>query len=55
MRGDVETISLHMRSLESRERALYAALGRELVDLVEGTGIDDATLSEIRVLMEREA
>ncbi len=55
VRGDVETISLHMRSLESRERALYAALGRELANLVEGTGIDDATLSEIRVLMETEA
>jgi predicted short-subunit dehydrogenase-like oxidoreductase (DUF2520 family) len=55
VRGDVETIGLHMRSLEPRERALYAALGMELADLIEGTGFDNAALSEIRTLMEKEA
>lgn len=54
IRGDVETIGLHMRSLEPRERALYAALGMELADLIEGTGFDSAALSEIRTLMEKE-
>ncbi len=55
IRGDMETIGLHMRSLEPRERALYAALGMELADLIEGTGFDNDTLSEIRTLMENEA
>lgn len=55
VRGDVETIGLHMRSLEPRERALYAALGMELADLIEGTGFDNDVLSEIRTLMENEA
>ncbi len=55
VRGDVETIGLHMRSLEPRERALYAALGMELAELIEGTGFDNDALSEIRTLMENEA
>ena len=55
VRGDVETIGLHMRSLEPRERALYAALGMELAELIEGTGFDNDVLSEIRTLMENEA
>ncbi len=55
VRGDVETIGLHMRSLEPRERALYAALGMELASLIEGTDFDDDSLSEIRTLMENES
>lgn len=55
VRGDVETVGLHMRSLEPRERTLYAALGMELTHLIEGTGFETAALSEIRALMENEA
>ena len=55
VRGDVETIRLHMRSLEPRERVLYAALGMELVALIEGTDFGNDALSEIRTLMENEA
>jgi len=53
-RGDLETIRLHLRILEPRERTLYAALGKELLHLaVEGElGREEA--EEIREVLERE-
>ena len=35
-RGDLETVSLHLRALEPEDRRLYALLGRELVRLAGG-------------------
>lgn len=35
-RGDVETVGLHLRILEERDRELYALLGRRALDRVRG-------------------
>jgi predicted short-subunit dehydrogenase-like oxidoreductase (DUF2520 family) len=53
-RGDLETIRLHLRSLEPRERALYAAMGREILYLAREGGVDDDVADEIRELLEKE-
>ncbi len=34
VRGDVETVRLHLSSLEAQDRVLYALLARELLDIV---------------------
>jgi predicted short-subunit dehydrogenase-like oxidoreductase (DUF2520 family) len=42
-RGDVETVQLHLRVLEPRDRALYRALGREALELArDGLGPEAA-------------
>jgi predicted short-subunit dehydrogenase-like oxidoreductase (DUF2520 family) len=54
-RGDVETIRLHLRTMEPREREVYRALGRELVDLVTARGQVDADVGdEMRELLRPE-
>ena len=55
-RGDIETVRLHLRTLEPRERNLYAALGLEILQLaVEGEGgPDDNVAEELRELLEKE-
>lgn len=53
-RGDVETVRLHLRVLEPRERALYAALGLEILSLAAENGLDEDRVEEIRELFERE-
>jgi predicted short-subunit dehydrogenase-like oxidoreductase (DUF2520 family) len=53
-RGDVETVRLHLRTLEPRERALYASLGLEILRLAEEGGLDEETRDELRKLFERE-
>jgi predicted short-subunit dehydrogenase-like oxidoreductase (DUF2520 family) len=53
-RGDVETVRLHLRSLEARERALYAAMGREILHLAVEGGLDDDVANELRELLEGE-
>ena len=47
VRGDRETLALHMRSLEGPERDLYAALGRELVRVCVEEGLDRDRADEI--------
>lgn len=42
-RGDVETLLLHLRTMEPRERELYAVLGRELVGLASAFGLEEET------------
>ena len=53
-RGDLETIRLHLRTLEPRERALYAALGLELLHLAVEGELEEDTGEEIREMLERE-
>jgi predicted short-subunit dehydrogenase-like oxidoreductase (DUF2520 family) len=55
-RGDVETVRLHLRSLQPRERIVYAALGLEILHLAgEGeTGLDEGRMDELREILEKE-
>jgi hypothetical protein len=50
----VETVRLHLRTLEPRERALYASLGLEILKLAGDGGLDDDTRDELEELFERE-
>lgn len=51
-RGDLETVRLHLRTLEPRERALYAALGREVLHLAREGGLGEEEAEEIRMFLE---
>ena len=53
-RGDTETVRLHLRTLEPRERGLYATLGLEILRLAKEGGLDEDSASELRELLERE-
>jgi len=53
-RGDVETVHLHLRALEPRERALYASLGLEVLKLAEEGGLDEDARDELKEMLERE-
>jgi predicted short-subunit dehydrogenase-like oxidoreductase (DUF2520 family) len=53
-RGDVETVRLHLRALEPRERALYASLGMEILNLAGGGGLSEDVRDELREMFERE-
>jgi predicted short-subunit dehydrogenase-like oxidoreductase (DUF2520 family) len=53
-RGDVETVRLHLRTLEPRERALYASLGMEILALAGEAGLNEDTAEELREMFERE-
>lgn len=52
-RGDAETVRLHLRTLEPRERDLYASLGLEILHLAEESGLDGDLVEEIRNMLER--
>ena len=53
-RGDVETVKLHLRALDARERSLYAAMGREIVHLALEAGLDEELAGEIFEVLGRE-
>ena len=53
-RGDAETVRLHLRTLEPRERALYASLGLEILHLAREGGLDEDSAEELKELLERE-
>ncbi len=53
-RGDVETVKLHLRALDGRERSLYAAMGREIVHLALEAGLDAELAGEIFEVLGRE-
>lgn len=53
-RGDVETVGLHLRTLEPRERALYASLGLEILRLAEEGGLNKDSVKELREMFERD-
>lgn len=50
-RGDIETVRLHMRVLEPRERALYRALGREALALARD-GLEPETAGALEHLFQ---
>lgn len=53
VRGDSETVGLHMRALGESDRALYTAMGRELLRQAQEAGLLDADqIAEILALIE---
>ena len=50
-RGDLETVRLHMRSLDEDERTLYRALGTVALES-DGAHLDDTVAQELRTLFE---
>jgi predicted short-subunit dehydrogenase-like oxidoreductase (DUF2520 family) len=55
VRGDVETLRLHLRSLEPREREVYRSLAFELLELASSFGLDRDVREEIGDLLEESA
>jgi predicted short-subunit dehydrogenase-like oxidoreductase (DUF2520 family) len=51
MRGDVETVALHLARLSADERALYCLLGREALRLARTAGLDAAAADRIGILL----
>ncbi len=51
-RGDTDTIRMHLRTLEPRERVLYAALGLEILNLAEEGGLARETAEAVREILE---
>jgi predicted short-subunit dehydrogenase-like oxidoreductase (DUF2520 family) len=49
VRGDAETVALHLRALEGSDRALYSVLGKETARLAKGRAPEDA----LREILER--
>lgn len=52
-RGDAETVHLHLRMLEGRDRSLYAALGRELLEALRPAGLNADVAEQMEDLFER--
>jgi len=52
VRGDVETVRLHIRSLEPREREVYRCLASELLQLGSAFGLDAEVEEEMRGLLQ---
>lgn len=53
VRGDLETVDLHLRTLEGRERDLYVTLGREVVRLA-GDSLSPDLREAVLELFEKE-
>lgn len=53
-RGDTETVELHLRSLDRRERRLYASLGRELLEALPTPELEAEVRERLEELLERE-
>ena len=51
-RGEVETVQLHLRAMEPRERAVYATLGREMVELASAFGLEEDVALRLRDAFE---
>lgn len=52
VRGDLESVDLHLRTLEGESREVYRALSRVLVRVAEARGLDAATLDGLRALLQ---
>jgi predicted short-subunit dehydrogenase-like oxidoreductase (DUF2520 family) len=52
-RGDVETVRIHLHTMEPREREVYRTLGRELVVLARAQGLDDEEAAALEELFGR--
>jgi len=44
---------LHLRTLEPRERTLYASLGLEILNLAGEGGLDENSMEELKEMFER--
>lgn len=53
-RGDIDTVRLHLTTLEPREKELYVALGLEILHLAREGGLEEDVAEEIATLLERE-
>ena len=53
-RGEVETLSLHLRSLDPRSREIYKVLGRELLELLASQDLDEEAMQSVKKLFEVE-
>ncbi|HEX2210949.1 MAG TPA: DUF2520 domain-containing protein [Longimicrobium sp.] len=51
IRGDVETVALHLGRLSADERALYSLLGREALRLARRAGLDAAAAERMGALL----
>lgn len=51
LRGDAETVALHLARLSADERALYCLLGREALRLARAAGLDAAAADRIGILL----
>lgn len=51
MRGDLETVALHLARLSADERALYCLLGRGALRLARGAGLDAAAADRMGILL----
>jgi predicted short-subunit dehydrogenase-like oxidoreductase (DUF2520 family) len=55
VRGDVETVSLHLRTLEGAEREMYRRLALELVEMAGGQRLEPEVEEEMRELLGADA
>ncbi len=53
-RGDADTVRLHLARLSDEDRALYSALGRELLKLARAAGLDEARAADLALLLSRD-
>ena len=51
IRGDVETVALHLERLSADERALYSLLAREALRLARAAGVDAAAAERMGALL----
>lgn len=51
VRGDAETVALHLGRLSADERALYSLLGREALRLARRAGLDQAAAERLGALL----
>lgn len=51
VRGDADTVALHLARLSADERALYSLLGREALRLARTAGLDAAAADRIGILL----
>lgn len=52
VRGDLETVSLHLRSLSASDREVYRAVGLVLTGLARARGMDDARVAGLMELFD---
>lgn len=51
VRGDVDTVRLHLARLSPEDRVLYSALGMELLRLARAAGLDERRADELDTLL----
>lgn len=51
VRGDIDTVRLHLARLSPEDRALYCALGTELLRLARAAGLDERRARELDALL----